>query len=268
LSTILDALKRLEKDGKRPENSISQNSWLDAPSVDEPTLGKAAGFLLSRSRTFWAVCAVVLGFIGVLALVGTEMLPRTQHPEQPAAKTLVREPAMPVVPESAGPPEARRSPTGKKTAKLPPQRSTAHSSPAPAKKMPAGPQPAKSAAQKTLPAAPVAGRPFARENAGSIAPKKTEPVRTPPPAPAAEEGATPVDAVPAPEQIESLPAAAGFALQAISWSDQPDRRIAVINGSILKEGEKIKEYTVFEIHRDDVIFQHQGQRWRLDFQKK
>ena len=42
-------------------------------------------------------------------------------------------------------------------------------------------------------------------------------------------------------------------LQAISWSENPDNRIAVINGSIMREGELIEGYRIIQIGPDDVV---------------
>ena len=42
-------------------------------------------------------------------------------------------------------------------------------------------------------------------------------------------------------------------LQAISWSENPDNRIAVINGSIMREGESIEGYRIIQIGPDDVV---------------
>jgi hypothetical protein len=42
-------------------------------------------------------------------------------------------------------------------------------------------------------------------------------------------------------------------LQAISWSQNPDNRIAVINGVIMREGESIEGYRINRIGQDDVL---------------
>ena len=64
---------------------------------------------------------------------------------------------------------------------------------------------------------------------------------------------------------QKLPEQAGLNLQAISWSETPERRIAVINGRILKEGEQIEGYSILQIRTDDVVFMQAGQRWMLGF---
>ncbi len=52
-------------------------------------------------------------------------------------------------------------------------------------------------------------------------------------------------------------------LQAISWSEIPTARITVIAGRILKEGQNIEGYTVVEIRSSDVIVEKSGKRWKL-----
>jgi hypothetical protein len=69
-------------------------------------------------------------------------------------------------------------------------------------------------------------------------------------------------------EAQTLPAESGLQLQAISWSDAPEKRIAVVNGRILKEGDRIEEYVLLEIHEDDVVFRQSGQRWKLSFQRR
>lgn len=59
-----------------------------------------------------------------------------------------------------------------------------------------------------------------------------------------------------------------LALQAIAWSDTVDRRMAVINGDILREGGAIAGYTIRRIRRDDVLVAAQGRTWRLMFRNR
>jgi hypothetical protein len=62
-----------------------------------------------------------------------------------------------------------------------------------------------------------------------------------------------------PKILDSKPAAvkpledSNLILQAISWSENPDNRIAVINGSIMREGESIKGFRIIQIGQDDVV---------------
>jgi len=54
-------------------------------------------------------------------------------------------------------------------------------------------------------------------------------------------------------------------LQALAWSDDAARRMAVINGSIVHEGESVDGYQVVNIREEDVIVNEGGKSWRLEF---
>lgn len=58
---------------------------------------------------------------------------------------------------------------------------------------------------------------------------------------------------------------AGLKLQAISWSPEPARRIAVINGRIRHEGEKIEGYLIIAITPDDIRLKKGNFLGRLSF---
>jgi len=54
-------------------------------------------------------------------------------------------------------------------------------------------------------------------------------------------------------------------LQALAWSEDVARRMAVINGRIVHEGELVDGYQVVEIRAEDVIVNAGGKSWRLEF---
>jgi hypothetical protein len=54
-------------------------------------------------------------------------------------------------------------------------------------------------------------------------------------------------------------------LQALAWSDDAVKRMAVINGRIVHEGESVEGYQVVEIRVEDVIVNAAGKSWRLEF---
>ena len=54
-------------------------------------------------------------------------------------------------------------------------------------------------------------------------------------------------------------------LQALAWSEEADRRMAVINGSIVHEGESVDGYQVLKIRAEDVVVRKGGESWRLEF---
>jgi Type II secretion system protein B len=54
-------------------------------------------------------------------------------------------------------------------------------------------------------------------------------------------------------------------VQAISWSDRPTKRIAVIDGRIVREGQSVHAYQVIQIRPEDVIIEKSGKFWKLAF---
>jgi type II secretory pathway component PulC len=57
-------------------------------------------------------------------------------------------------------------------------------------------------------------------------------------------------------------------LQAIAWSDDATRRMAVINNNIVREGETVDGFSITSIRRDDVIVNDGSSSWRLEFSLK
>ena len=57
-------------------------------------------------------------------------------------------------------------------------------------------------------------------------------------------------------------------LQALTWSREPNKRIAVVNNRILREGETVSGYLLVTINQDDVVLGQDGKRWKLLFHTK
>jgi hypothetical protein len=57
-------------------------------------------------------------------------------------------------------------------------------------------------------------------------------------------------------------------LQAIAWSDDATRRMAVINNQIVREGGMVDGFSVIKIRKDDVIVNDGSASWRLEFSLK
>jgi cytoskeletal protein RodZ len=57
-------------------------------------------------------------------------------------------------------------------------------------------------------------------------------------------------------------------LQAIAWSDDVARRMAVINNQIVREGGMVDGFSVTNIRKDDVIVNDGSASWRLEFSLK
>lgn len=60
----------------------------------------------------------------------------------------------------------------------------------------------------------------------------------------------------------------GFKIQAISWGDTPQDRLAVINNQVLREGDGIEGYRIRRINPDDIILRRGKNTYRLEFSLK
>ncbi len=67
------------------------------------------------------------------------------------------------------------------------------------------------------------------------------------------------------EQTEKRESPSWLSLQAISWSADPKKRIAVINSAIVKEGWPVERGRLLSIGKDEVTIQADGKEWRLSF---
>jgi len=63
------------------------------------------------------------------------------------------------------------------------------------------------------------------------------------------------------EQIDET----GLKLHAIAWSSDPQKRIAVINGRIVREGESIEGFSVTHIGAEEVVVREGEKAWKLVF---
>lgn len=61
---------------------------------------------------------------------------------------------------------------------------------------------------------------------------------------------------------------AGIKLQAITWSKDPQKRIAVIDNRILRQGDVVRGYRIETINQDDVVLNDAGEKWKLLFRIK
>jgi hypothetical protein len=57
----------------------------------------------------------------------------------------------------------------------------------------------------------------------------------------------------------------GIKLQAVTWSRTPQKRIAVINNRILREGDMVSGYLINIINQDDVVISRDAEKWKITF---
>ena len=57
-------------------------------------------------------------------------------------------------------------------------------------------------------------------------------------------------------------------LQAIAWSEDAARRIAVVNGHVVREGESVEGFSITQIRKDDIIVNDGAETWQVEFRLK
>ncbi len=70
---------------------------------------------------------------------------------------------------------------------------------------------------------------------------------------------------PAKDALIPLLEGSDLKLQAIAWADDPKSRIAVINGSIVREGDSIGNMLVMRINEDEILLRESGEVRKLVF---
>ena len=57
-------------------------------------------------------------------------------------------------------------------------------------------------------------------------------------------------------------------LQALAWSPQPEKRMAVIDGLVVREGDETNGFTVAAIEKQNIILQRDDTYFRLAFKSR
>jgi hypothetical protein len=57
-------------------------------------------------------------------------------------------------------------------------------------------------------------------------------------------------------------------VMAIAWFEDAARRLAVVNGHIVKEGESVEGYSIARIRKDDIIVNDGSRSWRVELNLK
>jgi hypothetical protein len=94
--------------------------------------------------------------------------------------------------------------------------------------------------------------------------RPTTPVVAPSPASAAPATVTDDSAAP-PAPVLNRLRDPGIKLQAIAWSSDPDRRMAMINEQIVHEGQTIEGYTIAAIGEESVTMRKGSEAWELRY---
>jgi hypothetical protein len=273
VSTILDALKRLEAE-RRKESAPQAPLSMTGPAASPyrvPIHRRGIVLILAGLVTIGVVAALVWVNGG---LSGKALLRKGPSPD-PTAKAAppdaLKKPAATALlhakgpEESAGTAEAALPVTSRKPAAR--ERASAQ---APVSRQTVLPTYSEQFKEKSLSTASSAGgsaasaprpeRTTTVDQAVLPPPAKTKPATALREFPDAQASASPDP------YAEAEPLARGtLHLQAISWSDIPTARITVIDGRILREGHSVEGYTVIEIRPEDIIVGKAGKRWKLTY---
>ena len=248
MSSILKALKKIETTGVSEEPSGQQvPSGLQA--MFAPQLGAR---WYTRRGVLWLLGAMFLA-AGAAAYYGWS---NGSPPSQTAG--VAREVRSPLPPGQTTPPPAKPIPT-------PP--------PAPAPRPTEGVDGPAAAAGQPKAAPPVQAPPpssrIRPRDGGGPTGSETRPPSAQRSAPAQDRASA---ARPAsgrsPEDSLSRLEESKLKVMAIAWTDDPARRLAVVNGHIVKEGESVEGYNVMQIRKDDIIVNDGGRSWRVELNLK
>lgn len=258
MSSILRALKKLENDPRHLETNQSLETRFVPLADTRPPKSSASIFVMVIGGAI--VCGLVI-------LTGWWLFSGKNHPAPDVPQQISRENVQqsepfPVVPETASPAEhsADAGEPAPPAADVIAPRETAVDKPEP-------PPTKTQEAVKTEP------RGITPDAVPAAEPAQEAPERN------ALEAAAPVqvekEAVAAPSTSEvaaesekaEIPVLddPDMKLQAITWSKDPEKRIAVINNSILRQGETVYGYRIDTINQDDIVLSDGESKWQLLF---
>ena len=264
MSSILDALKKLE------EEAVT-GSGLEPGMRRKAGAGHKVRFFLADRSVFLLVAAVLVGLGAAgywgydrFALVAKARLVETVKPVEKLAAVAPAPAAAPAATPSIPAP-------GPQAARMP----DATPMPAPKAEPVLAPQPKPEAAiapgQTQLTEMPAE---LPKPEAELRVPKQQmeaqpetevvteEPLRNPEPEIRSIAQATP------PEPEFPVLDSSALTLQAISWATDATKRIAVINGSICREGARVDGFIIRRINPEDILVNDGKTTWMLPFQLK
>lgn len=252
MSSILKALKKVETSG------VSEDARGHAVPHEAQTRLPARSMAKWHPRrgALYVLTAVLLA-AGAAAFYGW-MSGKAPSPSAGGARE-VRSP----LPASQTPPMTAPQPV-----RPDPAPSSTPSPRPPAKAAGSPPADSQAKAAPSVQAPPPSSRIRPRDSGGTTAAERRPPVAQRS-APAQERagGGRPApsrSAADSPDRLEE----SKLKVMAIAWADDPARRLAVVNGHIVKEGESVDGYNVTQIRKDDIIVNDGSRSWRVELNLK
>jgi hypothetical protein len=253
LSSILKALKKIDESSPPDDNSPPWPHPEEARDAITRSIKKR--WLIRRMTTYILVAACLISLTVLLYFRQADKASRARNADtQPEKITnqgqVHRAKTVKTAPSTASTPPVRKPLPGNTPPGL--QRT-----PAPPTAEPSRPAAGRNQTRKPLPKKSMKAITKREPRTGGKA------VRTSPPEPDTVKSST---ASPAekPTQYSRLQSTE-MKLQAIAWAPEPSRRIAVVNGSIVKEGDSVAGYTLMRIRKDDIVLNDGRKSWQLEF---
>jgi hypothetical protein len=278
LSSILKALKRIEKAAPRQDDSIGWPRQIDDKKAVKSRAKKTWFFNRLLSLLVIIIIFLIAGWLVLdnKNLIIAKLFPqRTIDRPQQAPQTSKKKSSVhqAKIDRSSAIPKKKplstsqlsKSSTRKTVSEKDPLRTTPNS---PAVKLPSSASPQKPQKSSKIPPSQKDVRPSEMKIRAQTS--RPETITTPP-----KSGTKSVSRASA--QGNKIPATRQnvstiqrmmddkLKLQAIAWSADAGRRMAVINNHIVREGESIEGFSVTQIRQEDVIVDDGSQPWRLEF---
>jgi hypothetical protein len=267
LSSILKALKKIE-DAAPAGTPPGQAAAFEPQSVFRSRLREKK--IAARGLIYGAVAAgLVLAAVAVYRFLSLEA-PPAGSPSPPA----ISDPAAGAAKQIRGkiaPAAPAPSPAAKDTPAAPPVAAATDPGPQGSgtdSARPPNPQPIRQTPEVAKPMRTRSREPAAapaREERPFAARREANPAESP--APTRPSPTRPAPAKTAEDALDRLDESR-LRVMAIAWSPEPARRIAVINGRIIKEGESVDGFSVTGIRKGDVIVTDGSKSWRVEFNLK
>jgi len=256
LSSILKALRRVEQSGQAGETPLHPSLPPEAHSIRSS--GIRSGWISDKNRVYLLSFGMVLAVAGAAYFwwgpeatlpptpgpakeVRAQLPPRPPDPTAQAASPPVRTVQPQAAPPSAQPREAAPAPA--------PGSPLAHS----ASTVQAPPPTSRVRPREASSPPPAEVRPSSARSLTS--PSERSDKNRPQPPRTADDSLSRLD--------ESK-----LKVMAIAWAGDPSRRLAVVNGHIVKEGESVEGFSVTQIRKDDIIVNDGGRSWRVELNLK
>jgi general secretion pathway protein B len=259
MSYILDALRRA--DAERERGAIPGLHSQNFPTGDDPP--EARSRLPAWVWVLMGVCALLLGALLWLWLVGGEAKPEPRVASAPLPVTEALPaptPAMPAAPALAAPSSATPAPATDAAARpqSPPMPAAGH---APRDAVPTG---RPGASTQSAPAPPASSpSPAAQPNPRPAGPAAQRELRKPlVPEPVAELRAPPLSALPENLRRELPTMMVGGSV----YAKTPANRILILNGQPFHEGDSpMSELVLEQIKLKSAVLKYKGQRFELSY---